>query len=91
MFNIGDSNKKDKEQKDVDDIWKDFLDTINERLELNTELKDVVENITRASSQKKASDLTGKWEMKIRDLFLEMGSSLGEERAIYHSLFGTYE
>ena len=79
---------EDKEQKNVDDLWREFLDTINKQLELNTELKDIVENITKASSQKKASDLTEERVDKIRDLFIEMESSLGEERAIYHSLFG---
>ncbi|MFC1892625.1 hypothetical protein ACFLYR_01105 [Chloroflexota bacterium] len=79
---------EDKEQKNVDDLWREFLDTINKQLELNTELKDIVENSTKASSQKKASDLTEERVDKIRDLSIEMESSLGEERAIYHSLFG---
>ena len=82
---------EDKEQKNVDDLWREFLDTINKQLELNTELKDIVENITKASSQKKASDLTEERVNKIRDLFIEMESSLGEELAIYHSLFGIDE
>ena len=82
---------EDKEQKNVDDLWKEFLDIINKQLEVNTELKDIVENITKASSQKKASNLTEEGVNKIRDLFLEMESSLGEERAIYHSLFGIEE
>ncbi|MFC2022940.1 hypothetical protein ACFLTL_02145, partial [Chloroflexota bacterium] len=58
------------------------------QLEVNTELKDIVENFTKASSQKTASDLTEEQVNKIRDLFLDMESSLGEERAIYHCLFG---
>jgi hypothetical protein len=45
---MGDSNMEDKEQKNVDDLWREFLDTINKQLELNTELKDIVENITKA-------------------------------------------
>lgn len=82
---------EDKEQKNVDDLWEEFLNIINKQLEVNTELKDIVENITRASSQKKASNLTEEGVNKIRDLFIEMESSLGEERAIYHSLFGIEE
>ena len=80
-----------EEQIERDELWKQFLDIINKQLEVNTELKDIVENITKASSQKKASDLTEERVDKIRDLFIEMESSLGEERAIYHSLFGIDE
>ena len=82
---------EDKQRKNADDLWKEFLDIINKQLEVNTELKDIVENITKASSQKKASDLTEEQVNKIRDLFVDMESSLGEERAIYHSLFGIDE
>ncbi len=82
---------EDKEQKNVDDLWKEFLNIINKQLEVNTELKEIVENIAKASSQKKASDLTEEQVNKIRDLFIDMESSLGEERAVYHSLFGVNE
>ena len=82
---------EDKERKNIDGLWKEFLNIINKQLEVNTELKDIVENIAKASSQKKASDLTEERVNKIRDLFIENESSLGEERAIYHSLFGIDE
>jgi Tfp pilus assembly protein PilO len=82
---------EDKEQKNADDLWKEFLDIINKQLEVNTELKDIVEDFTKASSPKMAPDLTGERIKRIQDLFIEMESSLGEERAIYHSLFGIEE
>ena len=82
---------EDKERKNVDELWKEFLDIINKQLEVNTELKDIVENITKTSSQKTALGLTEERVDKMRDLFLEMESSMGEERAIYHSLFGIDE
>lgn len=82
---------KYKGQKKVDDLWKEFLNIINKQLEVNTELKDIVENITKASSQKEASDLSEERVNKIQDLFIEMESLLAEERAVYHSLFGIDE
>jgi len=82
---------EDKEQKNVGDLWKEFLDIINQQLEVNTELKDIVVDFTKASSPKMSPDLTGEQTKKIQDLLIEMESSLGEERAIYHSLFGIEE
>jgi len=82
---------EDKEQKNVDDLWKKFLDIINKQLEVNTELKDIVEDFTKAVSPKTAQDSTGEKINRIQDLLIETESSLGEERAIYHSLFGIEE
>ena len=82
---------EDKEQKNVDDLWKEFLDIINKQLVVNTELKNVVENFTKASFPKTAPDLTGEQIKRIQDLLIEMESLLGEELAIYHSLFGIDE
>ena len=78
---------EDKQQKNVDDLWKEFLDIINKQIEVNTELKGIVEDFTKAPSQKTASGLTGEQTQKIQDLFIEMESLLGKERAAYHSLF----
>ena len=80
-----------EEQIERAELWKEFLNVINKQLEVNTELKDIVENIAKASSSKTASNLTDEVVNKIRDLFIEMESSQGEERAIYHSLFGIDE
>lgn len=82
---------EDKEQKNVDDLWKEFLEIINKQLEVNTELKDIVEDFTKTVSPKTAQDSTGEKIKRIQDLLIEMESSLGEERAIYHSLFGIEE
>ena len=88
---MDEEEEKKEEQQNVDDLWEEFLNIINNQLEVNTELKDIVENITKASSQKMASDLTEEQVNRIRDLFIEMESSLGMERAVYHRLFGTDE
>jgi len=82
---------KYKGHKNAGDFWKEFLNIINKQMEVNTELKDIVENITKALSQKKASDLTEERINKIQDLFIEIESLLAEERAVYHSLFGNDE
>ena len=88
---MDEAKEKKEEQQNVDDLWEEFLNIINHQLEVNTELKDIVENITKDSSQKIASDLTEELMNRIRDLFIEMESSLGMERAVYHRLFGTDE
>ena len=82
---------EDKEPKNVADLWREFLDIINKQLEVHNELKNIVENFTKASSPKTSPDLTGEQIEKIQELFIEMESLLGEERAIYHSLFGIEE
>jgi hypothetical protein len=82
---------EDEEQKNIDELWKEFLDIINKQLEVNTELKNIVEDFTKAVSPKTAQDPNGEKSVRIQDLFIEMESSLGEERAIYHSLFGIEE
>ena len=82
---------ENNEQQNADVLWQEFLDIINRQLEINTELKTIVENFATASPQKTTSDLSEEEADKVRELFLEMEASMGKERAAYHSLFGIDE
>jgi len=82
---------ENNEQKNAAELWQEFLNIISRQLEISTELKNIVENFAGVSPQKTASDLSEEQANKVRDLFVEMEALMGEERAVYHSLFGVDE
>ena len=82
---------EDNERKSAEQLWKEFLDIINKQLEINTQLKDIAERFAGTSSEKREEVLTEEIANKVRDLFIELEALQGEERAVYHSLFGTGE
>ena len=82
---------ENNEQKTQTELWQEFPNIISRQLEISTELKNIIENFAGASSHKTAPDLSEEQANKLRGLFVEMEALTGEERAVYHSLFGIDE
>ena len=82
---------ENNEQKSTEQLWKEFLETINKQLERNTRLREIVQPFAETSSGRKGTALTEEIASKVKDLFIEIEALLGEERAIYHTLFGIGE
>ena len=82
---------EDSEQKSTEQLWGEFLEIINKQLERNTQLKEIIERFAGTSPERKEMVLTEEVASEVRDLFIEIEALLGEERAIYHSLFGIEE
>ena len=80
---------EDDEQKSPEQLWQEFLDITNKQLAINTELKDIAERFTGTSPERREEVLTEETASKVRDLFIELEALQGEERAVYHSLFGS--
>jgi len=77
------------EQKNTEQLWKELLDMLNKQLEINTQLKDIVEGFAETSSKSKGTVLTEEMADKVQGLFIELEALMGKERAIYHDLLGT--
>ena len=82
---------EDNEQKSTEQLWEEFLEIIDKQLDRNTQLKAIVERFAGTSAKTKGTVLTDEMTSKVKDLFIEIEALLGEERAIYHSLFGIEE
>ena len=82
---------EDNEQKSTEQLWIEFLEIIDKQLERNTRLREIVEPFAETWSRRKGTALTEEITSEVKDLFIEIEALLGEERAIYHSLFGIEE
>jgi len=82
---------EESEQKSTEQLWKEFLDSTDKQLEINAQLKDIAERFAGTSSKRKGPVLTEEVADQVRDLFVKLEASLGEQRAVYHSLFGIEE
>jgi len=76
------------EVRDKEQIWKDLLEIIDRQLEINNQLREIVEPFAGASSKKKQAVLTEEMANKAKEIFVELEALQAQERPIYHNLFG---
>jgi hypothetical protein len=82
---------EDNEQKSSEQLWQELFDITNEQLETHTQLKQILEPLTGASSRKKGAILNEEVFSRVQDIFIELEALQAEARAVYHNLFGTKE
>ena len=82
---------EDSEQESTEQLWKEFLEITNKQLEKHTRLREIIEPFAETSGKGKGTILTEEMTSEVKGIFIEIEALLGEERAVYHSLFGTEE
>jgi hypothetical protein len=82
---------EDNEEKSREQLWKDLLDITEKQMKINTQLREIMEPIVGASTERKGVTSTEETVSKMRDLFVELEALHAEERALFHKLFGTEE
>jgi hypothetical protein len=83
---MGDNEEKSREQ-----LWQDLLDITDKQMKINTQLREIIEFIAGASTERKGVTSTEETVSKARDLFVELEALRAEERALFHKLFETEE
>ena len=79
------------EQESPAQLWEEFLEITKKQLERHTRLREIIEPFAESSGKGKGTTLTEEMTSEVKDIFIEIEALLGEERAVYHSLFGTEE
>ena len=82
---------EDNEQKSSEQLWQELFDITNKQLETHSQLKQILEPLTGASSRKKGVILNEEMYSRVQDIFIELEALQAEARAVYHNLFGTKE
>lgn len=81
----------EKRVKSVSELWNEFSENIDKQSELNAELKEIVETLSGTSREDAAQVTTDERTDRIEELFIEMESLIGRERAAFHNIFGIDE
>jgi len=82
---------ENNEQKSSEQLWKELFDITNKQLEINTQLREIMEPFVVASSERKGEISTEEMVNKVQDLFIELEALQAEARAVFHKLFGNDE
>ncbi|HUU64820.1 MAG TPA: hypothetical protein VMW37_01790 [Dehalococcoidales bacterium] len=82
---------EDNEEKSSEQLWKDLLDITEKQIKINTQLREIMEFIVGASTERKGVTSTEETVSKARDLFVELEALHAEGRALFHKLFETEE
>ena len=82
---------EDNEEKSSEQLWKELLDITEKQLEINTQLREIMEPIVVASTKRKGVTSTEEIVSKARDLFVELEALHAVGRALFHKLFGNEE
>ena len=84
----GGNSMGNAEEKSNEELWKEFLESINKQLDINTKLKEILEPVLGSSSKSGGPNLTEEMANEIKDLVIEAASLQAGEKAIFHQLFG---
>ena len=80
---------EDNEEKSREQLWQDLLDITEKQIEINTQLREIMESIAGVSTKEKGVTSTEETLNKARDLFVELEALHAEGRTLFHKLFET--
>ncbi len=80
--------QKEPEEKSEGLLLSEFLENINQQLDLDTQIKELIVSFIKSSSRRKRVGLVEEKADIIRNLYIEAESLQAEGRAIFHQLFG---
>ena len=82
---------EDNEEKSREQLWQDLLDITEKQMKINTQLREIIEPIASASTERKRVTSPEEIVSKTRDLFIELEALHAQGRALFHKLLETEE